>query len=463
MNGILDLGVRELLKAFSGKTVSPSDYMAAVCERVAACEPKVGALYDYRPEQAMKQAEEATQRWLKGAPNGALDGVPVTLKELIATKGDPVPMGTAATELVPADADAPTAARLKEDGAIIFAKTTCPDYGMLSSGLSTFHQLSRNPWDLSTNPGGSSAGAGSAGAAGYGPLHIGTDIGGSVRLPAGWTGLFGFKPTQGRVPVYPYYPGRCVGPMTRTVDDSLMVMPVITRPDWRDATSVPYEALDYDVAPANVKGMKIGLILDAGTGLKVDPEVRDAVLAAARMFEEQGADIVDLGPLLTRENLDGLDTFWRARFWSQMQKLSDEARSKILPYILDWASAAAKIDGASVAAGFDHMLAMRQSCASALNGVGAILSPVNPIVSFPAEWPAPTNDPALPFEHICFTMPWNMGDQPACSINCGFSKSGMPIGLQIVAPRFEDLTVLRLAKAFEEWRGPITNWPVIAS
>ena len=175
MSGILGLGVRELLNAFASKTVSPSDYMAAVCARVDASEPKVRALYDYRPEQAMRQAEASTARWMKGEPCGALDGVPITLKELIATKGDPVPMGTAATELVPATEDAPTAARLKEDGAIIFAKTTCPDYGMLSSGLSTFHQLSRNPWDLSTNPGGSSAGAASAGAAGYGPLHIGTE------------------------------------------------------------------------------------------------------------------------------------------------------------------------------------------------------------------------------------------------------------------------------------------------
>ncbi|MBP0649948.1 amidase, partial [Mycobacterium tuberculosis] len=131
---------------------------------------------------------------------GPLAGVPVTVKALIATAGTPIPLGTAATELTPAAADAPTAARLREDGAVLFAKTTCPDYGMLSSGLSSFHPLSRNPWKLSENPGGSSAGAAAAGAAGFGPLHIGTDIGGSVRLPAGWTGLFGFKPSLGRIP-----------------------------------------------------------------------------------------------------------------------------------------------------------------------------------------------------------------------------------------------------------------------
>ena len=204
MIDLLDATIPQLRACFVDRSLSPSEYWLAVEARIEAFEPSIAALYAYDPEEARAQAAASTARWLRAEPLGPLDGIPVTLKELIATKGTPLPLGTAATVLTPAEADAPVAARMREDGAVIFAKTTCPDYGMLSSGLSSFHALSRNPWNTAMNPGGSSAGAAAAGAAGYGPLHIGTDIGGSVRLPAGWTGLFGFKPSNGRIPIDPY-------------------------------------------------------------------------------------------------------------------------------------------------------------------------------------------------------------------------------------------------------------------
>ncbi|SNT73950.1 amidase [Paracoccus seriniphilus] len=458
---ILDLPAREILTAFRNRNLSPVEYMTALIARVEASEPKVKALYLFRPEEALEEARAAEARYAKGAPAGCLDGMPVTIKELIATKGDPVPVGTAATELVPAPADAPTAARLREEGAILYAKTTCPDYGMLTSGLSSFHPLSRNPWDLTQNPGGSSAGAAAAAAAGYGPLHIGTDIGGSIRLPAGWTGLFGLKPSLGRVPIDPYYTGRVAGPMTPTVDDSALLMDVITRPDWRDATSLPYEKLNWDAPAADVRGLKIGLMLDAGCGNETAPEILDAVSQAADLFASHGAEVVPIAPVLTREMLDGLDYAWRARFWGIMNDLSEAQRAKILPYIHDWAEAGAHVSPQDVATGFDQTFAMRRSTSEAFQKVDVILSPVNPNVSYPADWASPTNDPARPFEHICFTVPWNMGEQPACSINCGFTQSGMPIGLQIIAPRFQDQMVFSLARAYENWRGPITNWPRI--
>jgi len=238
------LTTRELLAGYEALSFTPRDVVAALVEHVVATEPSVHALYAFDPDSAMQAAEDSTERWLRKAPSGTLDGVPVTLKELIATKGTPTPVGTAATELVPAAEDAPPAARLREAGAIIFAKTTVPDFGMLSSGLSSFHALARNPWNLACNPGGSSAGAGAAAASGYGPLHVGTDIGGSVRLPAAWCGLVGFKPSQGRIPVDPYYIGRCAGPMTRTVDDAAFAMAVLAQPDDRDGTSLPQAVLD---------------------------------------------------------------------------------------------------------------------------------------------------------------------------------------------------------------------------
>ncbi|WP_296100596.1 amidase [uncultured Agrobacterium sp.] len=459
MADLIDLNTLEILALYRDKALSPSEYWQAVEERIEAFEPIVNALYAYDPEGARRQAAASTQRWLRGETLGPLDGLPVSLKELIATKGQPVPLGTRAVELVPALEDAPVAARCREDGAILYAKTTCPDYGMLSSGLSSFHNLSRNPWDPTQNPGGSSAGAASAGAAGYGTLHVGTDIGGSVRLPAGWTGLFGFKPSQGRIPVDPFYTGRCAGPMTRTVTDAAYAMSTLSRPDWRDGTSLPPNTIDWLDLEIDVRGLKIGLMLDAGCGLPLDDEVRDAVTSAARLFEAAGAIIVPVEPVLTRNMLDGLDDFWRARFWGDMVALSDERRATILPYILDWASKGAEVSGSRAVFGFNQTMEMRKSCGRLMRKVDAVISPTNPIVSYPADWASPTNDPQLPFEHIAFTVPWNMSEQPASSINCGFSKSGMPIGLQIVGPRYEDLFVLKLSKAFEDWSGGVKQWP----
>ncbi len=454
-----DLTIRELRRRFADRSLSPLEYWLALERHIEAWEPAICALYAYDPVAARNQAQASTDRWAKGAPLGVLDGIPATLKELIATKGQPVPLGTSAVELVPATEDAPTAARLREDGAVLFAKTTCPDYGMLSSGLSSFHPLSRNPWDTTQNPGGSSAGASAAAAAGYGPLHVGTDIGGSVRLPAGWTGTFGFKPSHGRIPVDPYYVGRCAGPMTRSVEDAAYSMATLSRPDWRDGTGLPPNDFDWMDLGIDVRGLKIGLMLDAGCGLPVDHEVRAAVEAAARRFEDAGAIVIPVQPVLTREMLDGLDTFWRSRFWGDIETLNAERRSKILPYIYAWAEGGASISGVDAVRGFNQTFEMRKSCGRLFTTVDAVISPTNPIISYPAEWASPTNDPARPFEHICFTVPWNMSEQPAASINCGFSRSGIPIGLQIVGPRFGDMLVLRLSKAFETWTGGITSWP----
>ncbi|KRB58554.1 amidase [Rhizobium sp. Root708] len=454
-----DLTINELRRRFAEKSLSPLEYWLALEKHIDRWEPTICALYAFDRDAARRQAEASTDRWWRGATLGVLDGIPVTLKELIATKGQPIPLGTKATELKAAMEDAPVAARLREDGAIIFAKTTCPDYGMLSSGLSSFHHLSRNPWDITQNPGGSSAGASAAAAAGYGPLHIGTDIGGSVRLPAGWTGIFGFKPSHGRVPVDPYYVGRCAGPMTRTVEDAALAMATLSRPDWRDGTSLPPNDLNWRALPDDVEGLTIGLMLDAGCGLPVDDEILVAVEKAARRFEEAGAKIVPVGPVLSRSMLDGLDKFWRARFWGDIETLDESRRKSILPYIYSWAVGAAGISGVEAVRGFNQTIEMRKSCGRLFSEVDAVLSPTNPIVSYPADWASPTNDPAKPFEHICFTVPWNMSEQPAASINCGFSKSGMPIGLQIIGPRFDDLRVLGLSKAFEEWTGGVASWP----
>ena len=454
-----DLSAAALLQGFADRSLSPSECWASVERRITAQEPRIAALYAYDPEGARRAAAAATERWARGAPRGPLDGLPVTVKELIATRGVPVPRGCAATPLVPAEADAPPAARLREDGAIIFAKTTCPDHGMLTSGLSSFHPLTRNPWNPALNPGGSSAGAGAAAAAGYGPLHVGTDIGGSIRLPAALTGTVGFKPSHGRVPIDPYYLGRCAGPMTRSVADAALAMATLARPDPRDATALPPPPPDWTAPAAPPRGLRIGLLRDAGCGLPVDPEIDAAVAAAAALFAAAGARIVPVGPVLDRTLLDGLDAFWRARAWAEIGALPPGERAKVLPYIATWAEGGARVSGVAALAGLDATYAMRRACGRVFDSVDALLSPTIPVVSYPAEWASPLDDPARPFEHIAFTVPWNMGEQPALSLPCGLSAAGLPLGLQIVGPRFGDRTVLRLGAFYEAARGPMPPCP----
>jgi Asp-tRNA(Asn)/Glu-tRNA(Gln) amidotransferase A subunit family amidase len=456
---LADLGTRALLEGYRAGRFTPSDTMEAVIARIGAWEASLCALYAFDALAARAAAALSTQRWAGGTPIGVLDGVPATVKELIATRGTPIPLGSAASELVPAAQDAPPAARLREAGAIIFAKTTTPDYGMLSSGLSSFHPLSRNPWNLEKNPGGSSAGAGAAAAGGYGPLHVGTDIGGSIRLPAAWCGLVGFKPSLGRIPIDPYYTGRCAGPMTRSVDDAAWMMQVLSLPDSRDATSLPVQDIDWHACIESPKGLRIGLMLDAGCGLKLDPQIEAAVQAAAGRFGQAGAVIVPVQPVMTRKILDGIDIYWRARLWSEIGAFPADRRDRILPYILDWAEKGAAVTGSEAIAGFSGTFDLRRACARLFDDVDVVLSPTTPNISFPAEWASPMNDPARPFDHICYTLPWNMSEQPAISLNCGFSSDGMPIGVQIITRRFCDWQALALARWYENLQGPIPRWP----
>jgi aspartyl-tRNA(Asn)/glutamyl-tRNA(Gln) amidotransferase subunit A len=392
----------------------------------------------------------------------ALDGVPVTIKDNIATHGDPTPLGTAASELIPAPADAPPAARLREAGAVLLCKTTMPDYGMLSSGLSSFHALSRNPWDLSKTPGGSSAGGGAAAAAGYGPLHVGTDIGGSLRLPAGWCGIFSLKPSLGRIPIDPPYTGRAAGPMTRSVTDAALMMAVLSQPDARDSMSLPAQSIAWDALDGcmqRLKGLRIGLLLDAGCGLPVEPEVRAAVQRAARLFEQAGAVVEIMQPFMTQTLLDGMDHAWRMRSHIDLAALPTERRAKVLPYIRQWADSAAGMSGVEMFRAFSQFHATRVAAVQACRGFDYLLSPTAPMPAFAAELPSPTNDPLRPLEHIGFTVPFNMSEQPAASINCGYTASGLPIGLQIAGQRFDDLGVLQVARAFELLRAPQRPWP----
>jgi Asp-tRNA(Asn)/Glu-tRNA(Gln) amidotransferase A subunit family amidase len=454
-----DLPATELLALYRRGELSPLEVARDTLAHIAACEPALGATYALDAEAALAQARASEARWRAGAPQGPLDGVPVTVKENIATAGIPVPLGTAATPLVPAAHDAPPAARLREAGAVLLCKTTMPDYGMLSSGLSSFHPLTRNPWDRTRNPGGSSAGAGAAAAAGYGPLHLGTDIGGSIRLPAGWCGVVGFKPSLGRIPIFPPYAGRVAGPITRTVADAALMMGPLSRPDPRDTMSLPWQDIAWSSLDREVRGLRLGLWLEPGVGLPLDAEVRDTVVAAARAFEAAGAVVEPVAPFVTPAMAAGMDDFWRTRAWLDIGALDDAARARVLPFIVEWARGGAGLSGERVFRGYSQMGALREAAVAACAPFDALLAPVAPIPAFAAELPCPTDDPARPFEHIAYTLPFNMSEQPAISVNAGYTARGLPIGLQIVGRRHDDLGVLQLARAWERLRPAQRPWP----
>ncbi|MBX3588885.1 MAG: amidase [Ramlibacter sp.] len=462
MTALHELSAAALADAYRRGECSPVEVTQSVLGHIARWEPHLCATWLLRPELALAQARASEARWLKGEPLGPLDGVPVTLKDNLATAGDPMPLGTTATDLAPMPADAPPAARLREAGAVMVSKTTMPDYGMLSSGLSSFHKLARNPWDLSKTPGGSSAGAGAAAAAGYGPLHLGTDIGGSLRLPAGWCGIFSLKPSLGRIPIDPPYMGRAAGPMTRSVADSAALMPVLSQPDTRDTMSLPWQDIawhDFDQGTDKLRGLRIGLLLEAGCGLAVEPEVRAAVVQAARLFERAGAIVTPMPPFMTQAMLDGMDHFWRMRSFLDMRALPPARKAGVLPYIQQWGDSAAGMSGEDVFRAFNQFHLTRLAAVKACSAFDYVISPTAPVPAFAAELPSPTNDPLRPLEHIGFTVPFNMSEQPSASINCGYTQAGLPIGLQITGARFDDLGVLQVSRAFELIRDPQRPWP----
>ena len=458
-----DLTARDMAAAFRRRELSPLEVTRSLLERIEAWEPRINAMYRVTEGLALEQARAAEARWQAGEPLSALDGVPVTIKENIATRGDPAPIGTRANEDAPPQpADAPPAARLREAGCVMLGKTTMPDYGMLSSGLSSLHGITRNPWRPDRNTSGSSSGAGAAAVAGYAPLHLGTDIGGSVRLPATHCGIFALKPSLGRVPIHPPYLGRVTGPMTRTVADAALLMNLITAADARDYMSLPTEGTDYAARLDHIdpRRLRIGFLPDMGVGLAVDPQVRAAAEAAAKALAAAGCAIEPVRSFLTAEMLDGICRFFEARSHNDLMQLPAAKREKVLPFIADWCTwRAAGFSGRDVMQAYNQVMAMREAAVAATEPYDFLLSPTSPILPYEAEAAAPGNDSRNALPHIAYTVPFNMSEQPAASVNWTSSRDGLPIGVQIVGHRFDDAGVLRVARLLENLRPAQRPWP----
>ncbi|MBT2517307.1 amidase [Streptomyces sp. ISL-90] len=451
-SALASLSGAALAAAYASGDLSPVEVAGAILDDIDERNPIINAFSDLDPEQVLADARASEARWMRGEPLGRLDGIPCTVKENLYRAGIPAYAGSGASVPVMPARNSPVVDRILEAGGVIIGSTTMPDWGMLSSGVSSVHGITRSPLDSTLTVGGSSSGAGAAAAAGFGTFHVGTDIGGSVRLPATWLGLATLKPSDGRIPIDNPYLGRAAGPIAQSVADVALGMSVLSRPDARDYTSLPPEDLDWDDLDADVRGKRIALHLEPGAGMDVDPEVRSAIARAAAVFSDAGAEIVELAPFMNDRFLDELDLFWRVRFWRTYVDLSPEAKARVLPFISTWVHGGADVSGRRALEAYDSIAEMRRVTVEATHPFDAVLSPVSPVAAFPAEWPMPWGDDDQRMSHIAFTAPYNMTGQPSSSVNCGFTADGRTIGLQITGRRFADLETLRFTAWYERAR-----------
>ena len=460
---LASLSGTELRTRYAARSLSPVEVLTAVTQVADEREPELNAYWVRSTETALLEARASERRWAEREPLGPIDGIPVTLKENIARAGVPMPAGHAGAEPVVPRHNSPIADRISESGGVVVGSTVMPDWGMLSSGVSSRHGITRSPWDPRWTTGGSSAGAGAAAAAGYAPLHVGTDIGGSIRLPGTWLGLATLKPSAGRVPLEAPYLGRVAGPLARSVDDATLLLSVIARPDPRDWTALPPEALDLTLGRVpDVSALRVGILLDAGCGMPVNPEVASAVGQVADAFASAGARIEPMSPFMTPSLLADLDLFWRVRSWGDFTALKPEGQSRVLPFIQRWVRGGADATGADVMRCYQQIMEIQRLTVAATEVHDIVISPVAPDVAFPAEWPMPFGENDRGMAHIGFTAPYNMSGQPAATVNCGFTSDGKPIGVQIGGRRFDDVGVLQVARWYESVRpaAATPRWPI---
>jgi amidase/aspartyl-tRNA(Asn)/glutamyl-tRNA(Gln) amidotransferase subunit A len=458
---LIGMSIAELATAYGSRNLSPVEVVKDVIAHAEDVNPLINALFCFRPDEAMSKARQSEARWKAKAPLGPLDGVPMTVKDSVAMVDWPYFHGIGANRsLPPSNYDSPPAIALREAGAVIFAKTTMPDCGLMASGISSLHGITRNPWGLAWNTGGSSSGAGASVAAGAGFVAVGTDIAGSVRLPAAHCGLASLKPTHGRIPHLPADTMRMAGPMGRRVDDIACLMTVLTRQDERDTWSLPADGTRYhERLDRNIKGLKIGVLTDMGFGPKPEADVRGAVEAAGKLLMGAGAIVEPFVSPLDYDAYAPIDLFLQVRGYLEYTSLPphSDSESDINPYVREWCLAGARHSGADLYRTLGQIGKMKAAMLEAFEGWDYVISPTLPVVNFPAEEPGVSRQ--KPLEHTLFTAMFNQTCQPASTICMGFDMRHLPIGVQIIGHRFDDLGVLQVTKALEELRSPTMDWP----
>ncbi len=445
----------ELLDGYRDGAISPVEATKAALNQIEKYNGALNAFVLVDEDYALARARESEVRWRAGAPMGMIDGVPTTIKDILLTEGWPTLRGSLSVDAAgPWNDDAPCTARLKEQGAVILGKTTTPEFGWKGVTDSPRTGITRNPWNKNMTPGGSSGGASAACAAGMGVLHVGTDGGGSIRIPASFTGIFGVKASYGRVPAWPLSPFGTVahvGPMTRNVRDGAMMLQVMSAPDVRDWTSLPPTDTDYLAGlSASIRGKKIAYSPTLGYAT-VHPEVAAAVKNAAKLFEDLGAIVEEVDPGFENP-LPIFNTLWWSGAAFALRNLDDKQLNELDPGLRTVVEEGAKITltdylEANQARG-DLGIKLRKYHET----YDLLITPALSIPALEAGKLAPEKLAAVGawVDWTPFSYPFNLTQQPACSINCGFSGDGLPIGLQIVGPMQDDLSVLNAAFAFEQ-------------
>ena len=451
------LTAAELADLYRDRDVSPVEVARATLARIDRLNPVVNALFFVDHEGALAAARASEARWGKAEPLSELDGVPATLKDSIPAAGMPIPCGTRAFEgRIGAEPDAPVTARLREAGAVLLGKTTMPDFGMIASGVSSLHGATRNPWNLERNSGGSSSGAGAAVAAGFGALAVGSDIGGSIRIPAAFCGIVGLKPSYGRIPLAQPWQALVAGPMTRSVIDAARMLGQLAKPDARDYTSLPWDARDYlEGIDAGVRGLRMGLLLDVGFGLTVEPEVRRRIEAAAAVFESLGARVEPMAPMFDHDPEPDFDRMLQAYAWPEFAELGTDLQALVMPEIASWCRRGGSMSAAALAGAMAAVGETRRRVVDATRAFDLVLAPTMAIEPYDALLPWPPGGT----QHNPFCFPFNLSEQPALSICCGLTAGGLPVGLQIIGRRFDDAGVLRAGFSYESARPPLPRRP----
>ena len=453
-----------LLQLFRSGAASPLDATREVLARIERLNPQLNAFCLVDGEAALQSARESEARWRRGAPMGPLDGVPVSIKDLILTRGWPTRRGSRTVDVAqPWEVDAPVTARLREAGAVLLGKTTTPEFGCKGETNSPLTGITRNPWDLRRTPGGSSGGTAAAVAAGLGPLSVGTDGAGSVRIPAAFCGTFGLKPSFGRVPAYPMSPFGSVahlGPQTMSVADAALMMNVISQPDARDWSSLPADGRDYRVGLEDgVRGLRIAYSPTLGYARNVHPEVAAAVEQAVMALAALGAVVEAVDPGIT-DPLDICTGLWFLGAYTVWSGLSPAQQAVCDPDFQAQAALGARLSALEVQQLHLRRGALGSQLRQFMQRFDLIATPAVAVPAFEAR-PA-GHSPMSPADMLGwtpFSYPFNLSQQPAASIPCGLTSDGLPIGLQLVGPMFGDALVLRACRAYESLR-PILRPPL---
>jgi len=450
MSDLWALTATALLEGFRKRTLSPVEAARAVLARIEALNPRLNA-FNLVSDRLIEDAKASEARWSAGQPRGLLDGVPVSIKDIILTRGWPTLRGSKTVDPKgPWNDDAPATARLREHGALLIGKTTTPEFGWKGVTDSPLTGITRNPWNADKTPGGSSGGAAAAVAAGMGPLAVGTDGGGSIRIPCGFTGLFGLKPSFGRVPAWPLSPFGTVahvGPIARDVRDAALMLTVLSLPDARDWHALPYEPRDYRAGiDAGVRDLRIAWSSNLGYA-KVDPEVEAIVRDAVRFFGELGARVDEKHP-----GFENAEPIFRMHWFSGAAALvrSLKDRKPVDPGLLEVAALGEAVSARDLLEAQMKRGALGTHMNLFHRDYDLLVTPTLPVAAFDVGREVPqTPDNKRWTDWTPFTYPFNLTGQPAASIPCGFTRAGLPVALQIVGPRFADALVLRAARAFE--------------